>query len=302
MARRIPGRRRRMRSRVGAPASLEARGTLYLVGAALLFSTGGVGIKAVGAPALAVAGCRSAVAAVALAALLRPRGWRWTPALAATVAVYAACLTTFVVATKWTTAANAVFLQFSGSVWVLLLAPRVLGEPRSPRDATAIGVALAGLALLLVSKLEPPGPGDLVAVASGGFYAALILLLRRERGVGAEAAVTIGNATAAGVLLPAVLATTGLALDLASAAILLWLGVVQIGAANALMTRGLRYVGAAPAALIGMLEPVANPIWVLLALGEVPSPASMVGGLLVVAAVAWRTTAMPVPTQVLPPE
>ncbi len=280
----------------------ERRGTVFLVAAALLYSTGGVGIKAVDAPPLTVAGCRAAIGAVALVAFLRPRGWRWTPAFAATVASYALCVTTFVIATKWTTAANAVFLQFSGVILILLLAPRVLGEPRGPRDVVAIVVALAGLSMLLFSKLEPPGPGDGVAVLSAISYAALMLLLRRERGVSADAAVTMGNAVAAAVLLPVVLVTTGIDLGARSAAILGWLGVVQIGAAAALLTRGLRSVAAAPAALIGMLEPVANPVWVLLALGEVPPAASVVGGLMVVAAVAWRTAATPVTTQVLPPE
>lgn len=280
----------------------ERRGTLFLVAAALLYSTGGLGIKAVDAPPLTVAGCRAAIGAAALAVLLRPRGWRWTPPFAATVASYALCVTTFVIATKWTTAANAVFLQFSGVILILLLAPRVLGEPRGPRDVAAIVVALAGLSLLLFSKLEPPGPGDGVAVLSAIAYAALILLLRRERGVSADAAVMMGNAVAAAVLLPVVVAATGIHLDARSAAILGWLGVVQIGVAAACLTYGLRSVAAAPAALIGMLEPVANPIWVLLALGEVPPVASVVGGLMVVAAVAWRTAATPVSTQVLPPE
>jgi drug/metabolite transporter (DMT)-like permease len=273
-----------------------------LVAAALLYSTGGLGIKAVDAPPLTVAGCRAAIGAVALAVFLRPRGWRWTPAFAATVASYALCVTTFVIATKWTTAANAVFLQFSGVILILLLAPRVLGEPRGPRDVAAIVVALAGLSLLLFSKLEPPGPGDGVAVLSAISYAALILLLRRERGVSADAAVMVGNAVAAAVLLPVVVATTGIDLDTRSAAILVWLGAVQIGVAAACLTHGLRSVAAAPAALNGMLEPVANPIWVLLALGEVPPVASVVGGLMVVAAVAWRTAATPVTTQLLPPE
>ena len=163
-------------------------------------------------------------------------------------------------------------------------------------------VALAGLSLLLFSKLEPPGPGDGVAVLSAIAYAALILLLRLERGVSADAAVMMGNAVAAAVLLPVVLATTGIDLSARSVAILGWLGVVQIGVAASFLTLGLRSVAAAPAALIGMLEPVANPIWVLLALGEVPPAASIVGGAMVIAAVAWRTAATPVTTQVLPPE
>src|SRR5207249_927711 len=95
---------------------------------------------------------------------LRVRRRRPLPALSAearraraffaATACCAACLTTFVVATKWTTAANAVFLQYSGVVWVFLLAPLVVGEPRHARDALAIAVALGGMALFFGGPLE----------------------------------------------------------------------------------------------------------------------------------------------------
>jgi drug/metabolite transporter (DMT)-like permease len=86
----------------------ERRGLLAVVGAALLWSTGGLAIKAVSEPALKVACYRSAVAALVMLAVLRPRLPRWRASFAIALVSYAACLTTFVVATKWTTAANAV--------------------------------------------------------------------------------------------------------------------------------------------------------------------------------------------------
>ena len=273
----------------GAFVSAARRGVLAVAGAALLWSTGGVGIKAVAAPALTVACVRSAVAAMALWLWFRPRVWQWTPGFLVGAVSYAACLTTFVVATKWTSAANAIFLQYSGVVWVLLLSPLVLREPFRGTDALAIAVAFAGMALFFVGELDPGGRvGDRVALLSGVCFAALVLALRRERDRGAEAAVVYGNLLAAAALAP--FAIPPAAIPPTSIAILVLLGVFQIGAAYALFVHGLRTVPATRASLIGMLEPVANPIWVFLLLGETPRATSIAGALVVLAAIAWRTT------------
>src|SRR5438105_43602 len=113
----------------------QKKGILLVAAAALLWSTGGTGIKLIDEPPLKIAFYRSATAAVALLLLFRPRTWRWTPAFLVGIVSYAACLTTFVLATKWTSAANAIFLQYCGVVWVLLLSPLVLREPLRGRDA-----------------------------------------------------------------------------------------------------------------------------------------------------------------------
>jgi len=270
----------------------ERRGVLQVAGAALLWSLGGIGIKAIAEPPLKIAAYRSATAAVALFLLFRPKLTGRGPGFFAASACYAACLTTFVVATKWTTAANAIFLQYSGVVWVFLLAPLVVGEPRRARDAAAIGVALAGMTLFFVGKFEARAhAGDAVAVVSGVFYAGLVLLLRRERGTSAEAAVTCGNVLLVAALAPVLVRDPGL--DARSALILILLGTVQITAAYAFFLRGLHHVSATEAALIGMIEPIANPLWVLLFLGEVPSRFALAGGAVVLGAIAWRTLGAP---------
>src|SRR5437870_2083833 len=132
-------------------------GTLYVAAAALLWSTGGIGIKAVSDPALKVTFYRSLFAAIALMIVLprdawASRRWRSTPAFVIAVISYAACLTTFVVATKWTTAANAIFLQYAGAVWVLLLSPLIVHEPIRARDAAAIIAAIGGMALFFFGR------------------------------------------------------------------------------------------------------------------------------------------------------
>jgi drug/metabolite transporter (DMT)-like permease len=266
----------------------EQRGALCLVGAALLWSTGGLGIKAVDEPPLAVAFWRSAIAAVALGLFLRPTVRGRGLGFAAAAGAYAACLTTFVVATKWTTAANAIVLQYSGVVWVLLAAPAVVREPLRARDAFAVAAALGGIALFFLADLDAHGrTGDLVALLSGVFYAGIVLLLRRERGGGAEAAITWGNVLAAAALAPAVL---GRPLpSVRSMAILVFLGAVQIGVAYVLFVRGIAHVPAARASLLTMVEPIANPIWVFLLLGEAPALPSLAGAAIVLGAITWRT-------------
>src|SRR5437773_9370840 len=264
-------------------------GILLIAAAALLWSTGGIGIKAVAEPPLKVTFYRSLFAAIALMLFLPRQAWmtkRWSSnaAFIGSIISYAACLTTFVVATKWTTAANAIFLQYAGAIWVLLLSPLVVHEPMRARDAVAIGIALGGMALFFVGRFESRGmAGNAMALLSSFFFAALILSLRREHGA-AQAAVTWGNVVCAAAMLPFV--ARDLALTPRSFAVLAFLGLFQIGVAYVLFVRGLAHVTATQASLTGMLEPVANPIWVFLFLGERPSVYAVAGGAVVLGAIA----------------
>ncbi|HET7435847.1 MAG TPA: DMT family transporter [Thermoanaerobaculia bacterium] len=267
-------------------------GLLFIAAAALLWSTGGIGIKGITDSALKVTFYRSLFAALALLILFGRKTWgvrRWrsTVAFVAAIICYAACLTTFVIATKWTTAANAIFLQYAGVIWVMLLSPVVLREPMRPRDVIAIGVAIAGMALFFVGKFEARGmAGNGMALLSSIFFAGLVLALRREHEA-AESAITWGNIFTAAALLPFV--AHDLPLSTRSLGALLFLGFFQIAAAYVLFVRGLKHVTAMQASLTGMLEPVANPVWVLLFLGERPSVYAIAGGLVVLAAIAWHT-------------
>lgn len=263
-------------------------GLLYIVVAALLWSTGGIGIKGVADAPLKVTFYRSVFAAITLFALFRrDLRVRVTPSFAAAIVCYGACLTTFVVATKWTTSANAIFLQYAGVVWVLLLSPLVLREAMRSRDVIAITVALAGMALFFVGKFEARGmAGNGMALLSSFFFAGLILALRREHG-SSRAAVAWGNVFIALALFPFVM--DDLALTKNSLLAFLFLGVFQIGFAYAAFVKGLQHVTATQASLTGMLEPVANPIWVLLFLGERPSPFAIAGAVIVLLAIGWHT-------------
>src|SRR5437763_11062283 len=232
-----------------APHTDRRRGLLLIAVAALLWSTGGIGIKAIADPPLKVTFYRSLFACITLLFFFRgrvlARRWRSTRAFVFAIFSYGACLTAFVVATKWTTAANAIFLQYAGVVWVLLLSPLVVREPMRMRDVVAIIVAIAGMALFFVGRFEARGmSGNAMALVSSVFFAGLILALRREPDA-AQAAVTWGNLVLALALLPFV--AHDLALTPKSFGVLAFLGLFQIGLAYAFFVKGLKYVTATQA-------------------------------------------------------
>lgn len=263
-------------------------GILYIVAAALLWSTGGIGIKGVADSALKVTFYRSVFAAITLFLIFRKHvRVRLTIPFVAAIVSYGGCLTAFVIATKWTTSANAIFLQYAGVIWVLLLSPVVLREKMQRRDVIAIFVAMTGMALFFVGKFEARGmAGNAMALTSSVFFAGMILALRREPHA-SRAAVVWGNVVLSLVLLPFV--ADDLALAPRSLATFLFLGIVQIGLAYAFFVKGLQTVSATQASLTGMLEPVANPVWVFLFLGERPSAYAIAGAAVVLAAIAWHT-------------
>ena len=264
------------------------RGALLIAAAAILWSTGGLAIKLVPLSAVGVVFWRSFVAGIFLLAVFRPSRARWRHAAPSTVVVYALMILTFVTATKMTTAANAIFLQYTGPLYVLALAPFLLKEPFRKVDAAAVAVALGGMSLFFVGRLDPGAlTGNLVAVVSGVFFGLTILLLRRDASGDAIPSVIAGNFAAAALALP--FAWGHLGLDAKGALLVLFLGVVQLGISYVLFVGGLKTVPAAEASLLGMLEPMFNPLWAFLGLGERPSTWAALGGAIVLAAVAGRT-------------
>jgi drug/metabolite transporter (DMT)-like permease len=263
------------------------RAILCVAGAAVLWSTGGLFIKLAPMPGLAVACGRSLVAAVFYLLVLRPnlRAARITTAIA-----YAGCIISFVAATKLTTSANAIFLQYTGPAYVLLLGPWLLKEPFRAIDGVCVGLSLLGMSLFFVGKVETGQMlGNTLAVASGVFFAFTVVLLRRDAKAGqgdALPSTTLGNLIAAVCTLPwaihAPLTGRGMA-------VLLYLGIVQLGIAYLLFIKGVQKVPAGEASLISMLEPVLNPVWVLIGYGERPGNWAIAGGAIVIAAVVVRT-------------
>ncbi|HEX9800560.1 MAG TPA: DMT family transporter [Thermoanaerobaculia bacterium] len=274
------------------------RARLAVLGAAALFSTGGAAIKGTTLTAFQVAGFRSAVAALTLVALLPGARRGYSRALAPAALAYAGTLVCFVVATKLTTSAAAIFLQSTAPIWVLVLAPLLLGEQIRRRDLPLVALAGAGLLLVFLGSRDAsatapqPGIGNAAALASGLFYALLMLALRglaRGDAAGERAlpATVLGNALAFALCLPwslPVAAWTG-----CDVVAIVYLGTIQIGFAYWLFTRAIQVLPALEASLLVLLEPVLNPLWTWLLHGERPSGLAALGGTVMLLALAGRT-------------
>ena len=272
------------------------RGALLVALAALLWSSSGLFIKVLPLGALQICFARSLVAALTIAAVVRLRGGRPFPRpdllSLACAASYAGVLILFVSATKLTTAANAIFLQFSAPIYLVFLEPRLTGRALRSRDLVAVGLSLAAMALFFVGRLGLGSlAGNLLGVASGLCLAlfSLTLKLQRERrpGVDPISAILLGNLLVA--LLCAPLALPGFHPTLPQAGILLYLGVFQIGLAYLLFNAGMRHLTATAAVVTGTLEAVLNPVWVFLGMGERPSAWALLGGLMILCTIGWYT-------------
>lgn len=272
----------------------HTRSVCLLVVAALCWSLGGLLIKNVATAwsGLAVAGGRGLIAGLFLLLTSRGLKFRWSRDQLIGAVGYAACTITFCMATTMTTAANAILLQYTAPVWIALFSAWFLGERATRADWLTIAVVLGGMTLFFADSLELGHlPGDVLAVISGIFFAAMTIALRyqsKQDGSAVES-IILGNFLAFLVGLPWLISAPPL--PPAGWASLLALGVVQLGCSYWLYARAIRHVPALEAVLIPVIEPILNPVWVMLVLGEKPSPLALVGGGIVLGAVTLRAVA-----------
>jgi drug/metabolite transporter (DMT)-like permease len=264
-------------------------GPWLILAAATLWSTAGAAIKLCQLSGWQINFGRSAVAALFIAAVIpssrrRPdRGTAWV------AVAYAFTVLLFVLANKATTSANAIFLQDTAPLWVLLLSPILLHERPSRGELLSAPLFLVGLLLFFLDRLSPgQALGNVIAVASGIAFALCIMGLRKL-GARNTSAIVWGNALAALMSLP--MALRGPAPTTRDLGIVLFLGLFQLGASYALFARGVRHTPAVEASLLALVEPVLNPVWTFLLTGERPGPWAIRGGAMILAATLWRTLA-----------
>ena len=269
------------------------RGRLLILSASLLWSLGGVLAKEIGLGGAPLAFWRSLFAALALLPFVPARNRVFRPSMIPLGLTFAATMGFYLGAIKATTAANAIFLQCSATFWTIPLSALLLREKPDRRSLVGVALAMAGVALIVVRGRDGrPGEGLGIALglASGVGYAGIVVGLRGLRDLDSVWLAAFNNLVTAGSLGLWVAASTGTipTPEPREWPVLVAFGVVQLAIPYALFARGLRSVEAPDAALITLLEPVLNPLWVLLRHGERPADASMVGGLFLLSGVAVR--------------
>lgn len=275
----------------------------YVLAAVLLWSTGGLFIKLTTLDAYQLTFFRSLFAGLTVLLLTGKRGLRINVFGLFVSVIYATLLFLFVWATKQTTAANAIFLQYTAPVYILILAPFVIGEKFHIRDLFTVIFCIAGMSLFFVGDLSIGDyQGNLAALGSGVFLGLYIMLLKHPKFIGLAVSsdkiqepvtrhvspistVIYGNFILALVTVPSGISAIPIlnALDLFAVA---FLGIVQIGISYILFIKGVSG-GTRPldASIIGFIEPLLNPVWVFLFIGERPSQWALLGGTIIIATV-----------------
>jgi drug/metabolite transporter (DMT)-like permease len=265
----------------------RSKAILFLLLSAVLWSSGGLMIKLVSLNPVAIAGLRSLIAMIVMGAYVRHPRFTWTfPQIGGAIA-YAVTVTLFVVATKLTTAANAILLQYTAPLYVAFLGAWFLGERTRWSDWVIILIVLSGMALFFFDRLTPGNQlGNGCAIVSGISFAFFVLFMRRQRNESPFETVILGNLFTGLIGLPFMFRSTP---DARSWIGLVFLGVIQLGLSYILYSKAIKHVTALEAILIPGIEPILNPIWVFLMLGERPGQWALIGGVVVLISVTLRS-------------
>lgn len=264
------------------------KGIAAIIVAALLWSTGGLFIKLISLDAYQLSFYRSIFSALTFLILFRKKALVFKVSVFINSIFYAGILILFVVATKLTTAANAIFLQYTAPIYVLIFEPLILKTPLRKINVISVIISFTGMTLFFVGEISPSHyEGNLVALLSGICFAAFLIGIRKSDESYRVPAIFWGN-----ILIPVLcfnFVYPEVKIETNDLLMTAYLGIFQIGLAYAVFTYSIKRIEGIEAALIAMIEPVMNPIWVYIGYGEKPSNFAILGGLIILATITIRT-------------
>jgi drug/metabolite transporter (DMT)-like permease len=279
-------------------AQRQRRGQLYVALAAVAWSTAGVLQRQLTLDTPTQVCGRAVFAGAALLAYVavveRGRVWPAFRSIGGAGVAAALCVATasgsFIAALNHADVARVLFLMAVSPVLAALLARVTLGEPITRRTVLAMALALAGVTVMLGAPGEADLAGDGLALLAALAFAVMLVITRWRQDVSMAPATCLSQAILVVAFLP--LADPG-QISGADVGWLAALGIGQIGLGFALLTVGARLIPAAQVGLITLLEIVLGPLWVWLALDERPSTLTLVGGAIVIAAIAVQARGAP---------
>jgi drug/metabolite transporter (DMT)-like permease len=272
----------------------KGRGAVVLC--AVLWSTSGLFIKLLDWHPVVIAGARSLVAAVFIVAvkgMFPARGKHWRDVFNFNMlfagVCYAATMLLFVIANKLTTSANVILIQYSAPVWACLLAWLLLGEKPFWEHWTALALVFGGMLLFFREGLTAGSIlGDGLALVSGIFFGANSVFMRAQKEGNPADSMLVAHILTALFSVPFFFIFPPLVKP-SGAAVVLFMGIIQIGCASLLFSYGIKRISAVQAMLTASIEPVLNPVWVLLVTGEKPSVSAIAGGAIILFAIVFSS-------------
>ncbi|MBO5556943.1 MAG: EamA family transporter [Oscillospiraceae bacterium] len=265
----------------------ENRAILEMLICATLWSIAGIFMKKLPWNGFAVAGLRSLIAGLTMAAYMAWKGYRYcinrkTLLSGAMTACVYIC---FTCANKLTTAANAIVLQFTSPVFIVVFSALLYRKRIRRADLLVVLLTLAGIALFFFDQLQPGYVmGNFVAIAAGMFMAGMFMAVGDLQGEERFSAIVTGQGITFLVGLPFVLLTHPVFNAVTISSILI-LGVFQLGISYILYVKSSEYCPPLACCLLGAVEPLLNPVWVMLFDGERPGVFALIGGVIVVVSI-----------------
>ena len=268
--------------------SEHGRAVVLLCATAVLWSFGGILIKVISWHPMAIAGGRSILAAMAMLLVVRRHHLSFSFDQVGGALCYGINVTLFVLATKMTTAANAIFLQYTAPVYVAILGIYFLKEKVTPLEWLTVVAAIFGMAMFFLDRLTFANYwGNGLAILAGVAFAGMIIFMRRQKNEFPLGSIFLGNILAAIVCVPFMF---GQVPDKVGWPALAALGILQLGLSYILYSIAIKQVTALEGIMVPVIEPVLNPVWVFLFFGEQPGRWAVPGGVIVIVAAvacAW---------------
>jgi drug/metabolite transporter (DMT)-like permease len=260
-----------------------------LILCSILWSTAGFLVKLVSWDPFAIAGIRSLIGFLTMLIVIRKPRFTFSFDQVMAAIMYSATMILFITANKMTTSANAVLLQYTEPIFIVILGRWLLGDERATvGDWLAVAGVFGGMILFFLDNLSLSGNlGNILAVLSGVTFALTAIFMRRQKDGRPTDSFMLAHIITFAVSIPFIF--TAHAPSVTSVTGLVLLGIFQMGLPSLLYGRGVRGVSAISCALITMIEPVMNPVWVAIFIGELPSARAIAGGCIIVVCVTLRT-------------
>jgi DME family drug/metabolite transporter len=276
------------------PEPVSHRGRLWVVAAAVLWSTSGLFVKSTmfldwssDVRGVRLAFWRALFAGLLLIPAVRRPRLRWL--MLPMVFCFAGMNMAYLSAMSLGSAANAIWLQYTAPLWVMIYGTLVLKEPFTRRNAVSAVFLVLGLLTILLPELGGQNPvGVLLALVAGGFYAAVVLFLRSMRDEDGPWLVVLNHLGAAAIIAPFMFAHGFVWPSAPQFGTLVLFGFFQMGLAYFCFSRGLRNVTGSDAAILGLVEPLLVPVWAYLVARELPSTTTAVGAALILLGLIYQ--------------
>ena len=262
-------------------------GIFAMIGASLCFSVGGLLIKLIPWNPLAINGARNLLACIVIGIYIRAirHKMKFNRTVLAGAVCMAGVTTLFAIANKLTTAGNAIILQYTAPIWIVLMMALFFGKRPERREVIAILIVLAGIVLFFCESLSAGKLlGDSLALLSGVFYAGVFMLNQFEKG-DALSSMFLGQLLCGLALSPLVLRESAFGPEVLIPVFLL--GVIQVGLAYIFFSIGIRYTQPVTASIINAMEPILNPLLVAVFYGEMLGKLSILGAVIVIGGILY---------------